>query len=130
MAPIVGYAYSNTFTVWPDGFIFINIWLWGTVKVCPKVENICQSILTILANIKILVKKWPKTFEILPLWRNLPQSGHTVRNLYSIFKIRNRSNPLRLREEIFYTLCFLPFHSLRISPNLVTLSVTFSQFSK
>ena len=52
---------------------------------CPKALKIFQMRFNSLPNIKSTRKQLPKTFKMLPLWRNFTISGHTDRN--SLFVI-------------------------------------------
>ena len=48
------------------------------MKINPIMYQICQSRLIILPNKKKSVNILPKTWTVLPKWRNVAKSGHTV----------------------------------------------------
>ena len=46
--------------------LFFKIWPFATMKISPKMSQICQSRLSILPNKEKTVKNLPKTFKLLP----------------------------------------------------------------
>ena len=61
---------------WPDGEFIFYFWPFTTTKSCPIAYFYINSFI-ILPNTKQNLIKWPKIFNMLPMWRNFGKSGHT-----------------------------------------------------
>ena len=48
------------------------------METCPIASQFGQSRIIFLPNTKYTLKNLPKSFKIVPKWRNFAKSGHTV----------------------------------------------------
>ena len=57
--------------------LFLNIWPFTTLKICPKAWQICQSAFKLLPNLKINLKRTAKYFQSFAKSRSFAKCGHT-----------------------------------------------------
>ena len=66
-------------------FIVFIIGTLTTMKNCPIVYKIYQSLEQFLPNTKQTLIKLPKTVKFLPKWQNFAKSGHTDVRFEGVF---------------------------------------------
>ena len=84
--------------VWPDGYIILQYWSFRTMKSCPKTWKICQSRVTIYS------KNGKNIFKIVPKWRNLAKSGHTVWQALNFVAACNSNHYMMMIAKILKTI--------------------------
>ena len=68
---------SGPFSVTRWKNYFSKIWPFRKIKIWPNAWNICHGRYKMFTSTKLTLKLLPKTFTILPKWRNFAKSGHT-----------------------------------------------------
>ena len=73
---------GNSFHIWVTqcdqmAFKVFIICPFTTMRNCPIVDKIYRSQYQYLPNIEYTLKKLPKTFQLMPKWRNFAKFGHT-----------------------------------------------------